>query len=98
MVGAVAWSTYRTLHRRHQRLQPHHAVNRLVLGQGVRAGRVVLVAGGYLGYALSWLGSHRRRAGPGTGAALAVGAAAAVLLVVGSLLLERACRVGKDEG
>ena len=33
VVGAVAWSTYRTLHRRHQRLQPHHAVNRLVLAK-----------------------------------------------------------------
>ena len=52
-----------------------------------------LVAGAYLGYAVSWLGL--------TDAALArervvhslLAALAAALLVVGSLLLERACRV-----
>ncbi len=40
---------------RHERLEPHQAVNRLVLA---RACALVgaLVAGGYLGYALSWLG------------------------------------------
>ncbi len=95
VVAAVAWSTYRTLHRRRQRLEPQHAVNRLVLA---KACALVgsFFAGGYVGYALSWVGL--------TDAALArervlhslLAAAAAALLVVGSLLLERACRVGRD--
>lgn len=91
-VGALAWSTYRMLHRRHQRLEPHKAVNRLVLGKAC-AVTGALVAGAYLGYAVSWLGL--------TDAALArervvhslLAALAAALIVVGSLLLERACRV-----
>ncbi len=92
VVGAVAWSTYRLLHRRRERLEPHHAVNRLVLAKAsALAGS--LVAGGYFGYALSWLGL--------TDAALArervlhslLAGGAAVLLVIGALLLERACRV-----
>jgi hypothetical protein len=95
-VGATAWSTYAGVQRRHERLEPHHAVNRLVLAKAsALAGS--LVAGGYFGYALSWLGL--------TDAALArqrvvhalLAGAAAVLLVTGSLLLERACRVGKDD-
>ena len=55
IVGAVAWSTYRLLHRRHGRLEPHRAVNRLVLAKACALAGA-LVAGGYFGYALSWLG------------------------------------------
>lgn len=92
VVGAVAWSTYRLIHRRHQRLEPHKAVNRLVLAKAC-ALTGALVAGGYVGYAVSWLGL--------TEAALArervvhslLAGLAGALLVVGSLLLERACRV-----
>ncbi len=96
LVAAVAWTTYRQLHRRHERLEPHHAVNRLVLAKACAlAGS--LVSGGYFGYSLSWLGL--------TEAALArervvhalLAGVAGVLLVTGSLLLERACRVGKDD-
>jgi hypothetical protein len=91
-MGWVAWSTYRLMHRRHERLEPHKAVNRLVLGKAC-AVTGALVAGGYLGYAISWIGL--------TDAALArervvhslLAALAGALLVVGSLLLERACRV-----
>ena len=61
-VGAVllatAWVTHRALHVRREWLEPHRAVNRLVLA---RACVVVggLVAGGYAGYAVSWLGGAR---------------------------------------
>lgn len=96
VVGSVAWSTYRSIHRRHEHLQPHHAVNRLVLAKACALAGA-LVAGGYFGYALSWLGL--------TGAELArqrvvralVGGGSGVALVIGSLLLERACRVRKND-
>ena len=65
IVGAVAWSTYRLLHRRHGRLEPHHAVNRLVLAKACALAGA-LVAGGYFGYALSWLASPTPRS-PGSG-------------------------------
>jgi hypothetical protein len=55
ILGATAYVTWRTVHVHHQRLDPHQAVNRLVLA---RACALVgaLVAGGYFGYALSWVG------------------------------------------
>jgi hypothetical protein len=95
-VGATAWSTYRAVQRRRQRLEPHHAVNRLVLAKAsALAGS--LVAGGYFGYALSWWGL--------TDAVLArerivhsiIAGVVGVLLVTGSLLLERACRAPRDD-
>jgi hypothetical protein len=92
VVAAVAWATHRSVHRRHERLQPHHAVNRLVLAKAC-ALTGALVAGGYLGYALSWWGltdaelAHQRMQHA------LVGGGSGALLVVAALLLERACRV-----
>ena len=94
-VGWVAWSTHRLLHRRGGMLAPHHAVNRLVLAKACALAGA-LFAGGYVGYAVSWLGRFEgalaRERVLHSGAA----AVAGILLVVGSLLLERACRVRKD--
>lgn len=97
VMASVAWSTHRSLHRRHERLQPHLAVNRLVLAKSCSLAGA-LVAGGYLGYALSWLGLTDAELAQERVRHSLFAAAAAVLLVVGSLLLERACRVGKDQG
>jgi hypothetical protein len=96
VVGFVAWSTYRSLHRRHERLQPHHAVNRLVLAKACALAGA-LVAGGYFGYALSWLGLTDAELARQRVAHALVGGLSGAALVVGSLLLERACRVSRDE-
>ena len=96
VVGSVAWSTHRSLHRRHERLQPHHAVNRLVLAKSCALAGAVF-AGGYFGYALAWVNlsdaelAHQRMLHAG------VGGVAGVALVACSLLLERACRVSRDD-
>ena len=89
------WQTYRAVQVRHERLEPHRAVNRLVLA---RAGALVgaLVAGGYAGYAVSWIGDPAELAGQRILRSL-VAVAAGVLIVVGALLLERACRVQKRD-
>lgn len=102
ILGGVAWSTYRDLHPRDgqapRRLEPHQAVNRLVLGKACALAGAMF-SGGYFGYALSWWRV--------TEAALAqqrivqslVAGVAGVLIVAASLLLERACRVsGGDDG
>jgi len=95
ILGATAWATWRSVHVRRERLAPHQAVNRLVLA---RACALVgmLVAGGYLGYALSWVGVSaelaEQRAVRSVISALAGGC-----IVVTSLLLERACRVRGDD-
>lgn len=95
VLGTTAWLTHRTLHVRGDYLEPHRAVNRLVLA---RACVVVggLVAGGYAGYALSWLGV-RAELGDERLVRSAVAALAGVAIVVAALLLERACRVRSDD-
>jgi hypothetical protein len=56
----------------------------------------VLVAGGYLGYALSWLGVSAELAEQRAVRSL-ISAVAGACVVATALLLERACRVRKDE-
>jgi MFS family permease len=94
-IGITWWQTYRAVQVRHERLEPHRAVNRLVLG---RAGALVgaLVAGGYAGYALSWVGDPAELAGQRIVRSL-VAVAAGIVTVVGALLLERACRVRRPK-
>ncbi len=97
VAGVIAmtwWQTYRAVQVRRQRLEPHQAVNRLVLG---RAGALVgaLAAGGYAGYAVSWIGDPAELAGQRI-LRCAVAVLAGGATVVGALLLERACRVRKD--
>lgn len=96
VIGSVAWSTYRALHRRHERLLPQHAVNRLVLAKSCALAGA-LVAGGYFGYALSWLGLTDAELARQRVLHALVGGVAGTALVVGSLLLERACRVSGDD-
>jgi hypothetical protein len=96
VVGAVAWTTHRQLHRRRERLQPHHAVNRLVLAKSCALAGA-LVAGGYLGYALSWFGLTDAELAHQRVVHALIGGASGALLVVASLLLERACRVSRDD-
>jgi hypothetical protein len=89
------WQTYRAVQVRHERLEPHQAVNRLVLS---RAGALVgaLVSGGYAGYAVSWIGDPAELAGQRIVRSL-VAVAAGVVIVVAALLLERACRVHRTD-
>ena len=94
VLGGVAWATHRTLDGRAPRLEPHQAVNRFVLARAsALAG--ALVAGGYAGYAVSWLGDGSEMAGQRLVTSL-VAAAGGVAVVISSLLLERACRVPPD--
>ena len=96
ILGGTAWITWRQLHVHRQRLEPHRAVNRLVLA---RACTLVgaLLAGGYLGYAVSWLGydddplAHQRLVRS------VLAAVAGILIVVASRFLEHACRVHVDD-
>lgn len=94
ILGVVALATHRALHGRRGWLLPHEAVNRLVLA---KACALVgsLATGGYLGYALSWVGASAELGGERIVMSL-VAAGGAALTVVGSLLLERACRISDD--
>lgn len=96
IIGAVAWTTYRSLHRRHERMEPHHAVNRLVLAKSC-ALVGALVAGGYFGYALSYVGVTDAPQDKLTFTQAVLAGIAGVVIVAGSLLLERACRVSRKD-
>ena len=56
-----------------------------------------LVAGGYFGYALSWVGMSEAELASQRLVRALLGGLAGTALVVGSLLLERACRVSKGD-
>ncbi len=89
ILGYVAWATWRTVHVRGERLPPHQAVNRFVLARACVL-TAALVGGGYLGYALSWIGTaeDNGRFWPSL-----AGGGAGALGVAAALLLERACRI-----
>ena len=95
LLASAAYGTHRTLHVRHERMEPHRAVNRLVLA---RASVVVggLVTGGYFGYAVSWLGVPAEL-GDERIIRSAVAGLAGVAIVAAALSLERACRVRSDD-
>ena len=96
IVWGVAWSTHRTVQRRGQRLPAHQAVNRLVLAKSCALTGAV-VGGGYLGYTLAWLGRTEAELAQERVLHSLVAAGASVLVVAGSLLLERACRVRRED-
>ena len=97
ILAGTAWATWRTLHVHGHRLEPHRAVNRLVLAKAC-ALVGALAAGGYAGYALSWVGmaaelADQRMVRSG------IAALGGLLTCGAALLLERACRVAapKDD-
>ena len=94
----LAWTTYRTIHQQLRRIEPRRAVNLLVFGKAsALAGAAV--AGGYLGYALSFLDAADDAALPRERVVRSlVACAASVAVMAGGLLLERACRVPGDVG
>ena len=95
LLAGAAHATWRSVHVRRERLVPHQAVNRLLLARAcLYVG--ALAAGGYLGYALSWLGIDADLAQQRLVRSL-VAAVAGVLVVVAALALERSCRVRRDD-
>jgi xanthosine utilization system XapX-like protein len=95
ILGGTAQATWRSVHVRRERLEAHQAVNRLVLARAC-AYVGALAGGGYLGYALSWLGSDSELADERL-LRSAVAALGGLAMVVTALLLERACRVPGDD-
>ncbi len=95
-LGWAAWTTRQLLVKKKGWLEPHKAVNRLVLAKAC-ALVGALACGGYAGYVLTWVGSEAALAGERMFRS-GVGAAAGLLMCVAALLLERACRVPPDEG
>ncbi len=90
IMSFLAWHTWQTVQVRGERLEPHQAVNRLVLARACALGGA-LVAAGYVGYAVSWLGDASQDADRWILRAV-VAALGAGAVTLASLVLERACR------
>lgn len=90
IMSFLAWHTWQTVQVRGERLEPHQAVNRLVLARACALGGT-LVAAGYVGYAVSWLGDQSQFADRWMLRSV-VAAAGALGVTLASLALERACR------
>jgi hypothetical protein len=90
IMGFLAWHTWQTVHVRRERLELHQAMNRLVLARACALGGT-LVAAGYVGYAVSWLGDESKLADRWILRSV-VAALGAVGVTLASLALERACR------
>jgi hypothetical protein len=95
ILAATARATWRAERYRRARLESYQAVNRLVLARAC-AYVGVLAAGGYFGYALSWIGVSAELAEQRAVRSLVAGLAGACVVVT-ALLLERACRVRNDD-
>lgn len=92
----AAYLTWRTLHHQRRRLPPHRAVNRLVLGKACALAGAG-IAGGYFGYALAQLGVTSADTSDTRLWHSVVAGVGGLLLMAGSLLLERACRVREED-
>ena len=94
ILALLVWHTRRALldtQGRFGRPEAHRLVNRLVLARAsALAG--AFVAGGYLGYALSWLNVGAELAGERALRSVLAGLGGLLVLMM-SLWLERACRV-----
>ncbi len=95
VLGYLAWHTWQTIQVRRRRLEDNRAVSRLVLA---RASALVgaLASGGYAGYGITWLGDASELADVQLLRCL-VAAVGGLLMMVASLVLERACRVPADD-
>lgn len=97
LVAGLAYSTHQRIHVRRERMLPERAVAFLVLGKASALGGAV-VAGGYLAFALMFVGRLEAEAPRERVIRSGVAVVAGILLAIAGLLLERACKVpGLDD-
>ncbi len=92
---ALAYSTYRTVHRERASMNPRRAVALLALA---KASSLVgaMVAGGYLGFGVHFISRLDVELPRERALRALVAAGAALAIMISALLLERACRVPQD--
>lgn len=91
----AARSMRRHRHRPDRGLTPSQAVNRLAMAKASAIGGT-FIAAAYVGHALSWMWVASEVAPENVLRSL-LGALAAVSIVAGGLVLERACRADQDD-
>jgi amino acid permease len=95
-VSVLALSTYRTVHREQRRIPPQRALNFLIFAKACAFAGSFIV-GGYLGFASHFVDQMEAPLPRERVYRSIVAAVAAAVVVFGGLLLERACRVPRDD-
>lgn len=96
IVGTLAWNTWQSLHKKHERMTSDHAIRLLALAKAcVVVG--ALVAGVYGGFALAFTETFDSPLGRERVVRGGAAAVASLLLMTAALLLERACRLPGDD-
>jgi hypothetical protein len=96
VVGGFAWTTWQSLHKKKQRMTSDHGIKMLALAKsGAAVG--ALVGGVYGGFALAFVDATDSPLGKERALHAAAAAIASLLLLIASLLLERACQVPGDD-
>jgi hypothetical protein len=92
LIAGLAWTTWQSLHKKHERMTSDHGVKMLALS---RSSLIVggLFGGGYGGYALSFVPDLDTPLGSARVWHAGAASVAGLLLVVAALLLERACHI-----
>lgn len=96
VVGVLAWGTYGRIHRRHERVDPQRAVGLLVLGKATALSGA-MIAAGYAVFGGSFLTSMSAPLPRERFTHSVVAVVTGIAVCVAGLLLERACRVPKDD-
>ncbi len=98
IIGVIAWNTWQSLHKKHERMTSDHGIKMLSLA---KASALVgaLFAGLYLGYALAFVDALDTDFGRERALHAGIAGVAGILMVIAALLLERALRVpgGEDK-
>ncbi|MGA8850377.1 MAG: DUF3180 domain-containing protein [Aeromicrobium sp.] len=95
-VGLLAYNTWQSLHKKKTRMTSQYGVTVLSIAKsGAAVG--ALIAGFYTGFAVTYLDDLDTVLGRERAIHSGVAAVASVLLLIASLLLERACIVPHDE-
>ncbi len=95
-LGGLAWNTWQSLYKKNQRMTSDHGVTMLALAKA-SAAAAALFAGGYGGYAVSYLDAFDSPLGKDRVIHAAAAAIAGLLMMTAALLLERALRVPGDD-